>query len=157
MTFSFIAKKKGPVGPRPGDHPMGGPVLKFGHVINPEIIATHDIKNPPKLDILLVPGGMGQMYFEYIGDTHLEDFVRKHYKKVDYLLSVCSGALTLAKAGALDRRRATTNKSLWSWATNAGKDVKWVPSARWVVDKNIWTSSGVSAGLCISVSMQSIG
>jgi transcriptional regulator GlxA family with amidase domain len=26
------------------------------------------------------------------------------------------------------------------------KDITWVPKARWVIDGNIWTSSGVSAG-----------
>ena len=28
-----------------------------------------------------------------------------------------------------------------------GPNVKWVPHARWARDGNIWTSSGVSAGL----------
>jgi transcriptional regulator GlxA family with amidase domain len=26
------------------------------------------------------------------------------------------------------------------------KDITWVPRARWVVDGNVWTSSGVTAG-----------
>jgi len=125
---------------------MGPDFVTFDHVPNPQIVATHSYKSHPKLDILLVPGGMGQMYLEQNGNTDIEDFVRKNYKKVDYLLSVCSGALTLAKAGALNGKRATTNKSLWTWASGAGKNVKWVPQARWVVDGNVWTSSGVSAG-----------
>lgn len=28
-----------------------------------------------------------------------------------------------------------------------GPNVKWVKEARWVVDGNIWTSSGISAGI----------
>jgi transcriptional regulator GlxA family with amidase domain len=27
------------------------------------------------------------------------------------------------------------------------QQVQWVPKARWVVDGNIWTSSGISAGI----------
>ncbi|KAJ7617186.1 hypothetical protein FB45DRAFT_1034480 [Roridomyces roridus] len=42
---------------------------------------------------------------------------------------------------------ATTNKALYReiMRTNP-KDIEWVPQARWVVDGNVWTSSGVAAG-----------
>ena len=29
------------------------------------------------------------------------------------------------------------------------KSINWVPRARWVVDGNIWSSSGITAGTCI--------
>ena len=31
--------------------------------------------------------------------------------------------------------------------TAQGPKVEWVPKARWVVDGNIWTSSGITAGM----------
>jgi len=32
-----------------------------------------------------------------------------------------------------------------------GPKVKWVPQARWVVDGNIWSSSGISAGIDVTL------
>ncbi|KAJ7628761.1 hypothetical protein FB45DRAFT_867742 [Roridomyces roridus] len=58
------------------------------------------------------------------------------------------GAIQLAIAGLLPGKRATTNKAFYNLITEApgnAKDIKWVPKARWVVDGNVWTSSGVSA------------
>ncbi|KAJ6261628.1 1-alkyl-2-acetylglycerophosphocholine esterase [Drechslerella dactyloides] len=56
------------------------------------------------------------------------------------------GASILGRAGLLDGKQATTNKAAWKFATQFGKDVQWKPSARYVHDGNIWTTSGVSAG-----------
>ncbi|KAJ6529622.1 hypothetical protein B0H19DRAFT_968267, partial [Mycena capillaripes] len=53
----------------------------------------------------------------------------------------------LALAGVLTGKRATTNKSFYrTIVALMPKDINWVPEARWVVDGNVWTSSGVSAG-----------
>lgn len=98
------------------------------------------------MDILLVPGGLGIRGQEDAGDTSVQDFVRARYPSLQYLLSVCTGAIALAKSGLLDGRKATSNKAVWNWAVQAGPNVHWQPSARWVEDGNIWTSSGVSAG-----------
>lgn len=67
--------------------------------------------------------------------------------QLKYILSVCTGATILARAGILDGRKATTNKRSWDWATSNGPNVNWVHTARWVADGNIWTSSGISAGI----------
>jgi putative intracellular protease/amidase len=76
----------------------------------------------------------------------VEDFIFARYPQLKYLLSTCSGAVSLANSGVLEGRRATSNKAGWRWVITHGKNVNWVPTARWVVDGNIWTSSGVSAG-----------
>ncbi|KAJ7076468.1 hypothetical protein B0H15DRAFT_790496 [Mycena belliarum] len=52
-----------------------------------------------------------------------------------------------AFAGVLAGKRATTNKAFYRQIVEATpKDIQWVPMARWVVDRNVWTSSGVAAG-----------
>ena len=75
------------------------------------------------------------------------DWLRKRAAKAEITMSVCNGASLLAAAGLLDGRPATTNKAFWSRATTPWPNVKWVKRARWVDDGNIVTSSGVSAGI----------
>ncbi|OAL54802.1 class I glutamine amidotransferase-like protein [Pyrenochaeta sp. DS3sAY3a] len=98
---------------------------------------------PPDIEVLPVPGGAGAR----AGNVSAQiEFVRHMYPKLRYLISVCTGAGILARAGVLDGRRATTNKKAWGPITAMGPEVQWVSPARWVVDGNIWSSSGVTAG-----------
>ena len=53
----------------------------------------------------------------------------------------------LAKTGLLDYKKATTNKIAFDWVITNGTNVNWVEKARWVVDGKFYTSSGVSAGM----------
>ncbi|KAH6618708.1 class I glutamine amidotransferase-like protein [Boeremia exigua] len=99
------------------------------------------------IEVLLVPGGAGSRQ----NMTEEIAFVKEIYPKLKYLISICTGATILSRAGVLDGRNATTNKRSWAWATSTGPNVKWVPSARWVEDGNIFTSSGVSAGTDVTM------
>lgn len=47
-------------------------------------------------------------------------------EQLKYIISVCTGATILARAGVLDGKRATTNKRSWTWATSTGPNVTWV-------------------------------
>ncbi|EJD35131.1 class I glutamine amidotransferase-like protein [Auricularia subglabra TFB-10046 SS5] len=60
--------------------------------------------------------------------------------------------LILQQAGLLKGKRATTNKSLFNIITADSKDeVQWVHKARWVEDGNVWTASGVAAGMDMTI------
>ncbi|KAF7974302.1 hypothetical protein HWV62_12454 [Athelia sp. TMB] len=75
------------------------------------------------------------------------DFIKAQAPGAKYVLSVCGGSFILGNAGVLSGRRATTNKAFFRLIEKlTPKDIKWVAKARWVVDGNLWTSSGVSAG-----------
>lgn len=95
------------------------------------------------IEVLIVPGGGGTRsnVSEEIA------FIKEMYPKVKYILSICTGATLLSRAGILDGKKATTNKFSWAWASAQGPNVNWVPKARWVEDGNIISSSGVSAGI----------
>ncbi|KAI5780257.1 class I glutamine amidotransferase-like protein [Peziza echinospora] len=95
------------------------------------------------LDVLLVPGGVGTRSIpgEYV------EYIRNVYPRLQYLLVVCTGSGIVAKSGILNGRRATGNKLAWQWVIAQGPNVKWVREARWVRDGNIWTTSGVAAGI----------
>ena len=117
----------------------------------PKTVAAFGFDDCPPLDLVLVPGGFGAMAL--LRDDATLDWVRARAKSAEIVMSVCNGASILAAAGLLDGRRATTNKAYWSIATAAGPNVKWVQRARWVDDGNIVTSSGVSAGIDMSLAV----
>ncbi|KAJ7216411.1 class I glutamine amidotransferase-like protein [Mycena pura] len=97
-------------------------------------------------DILWVPAGPSVVNIDRTPPEEIE-FIRVQAPRAQYIISVCTGALQLALAGVLSGRRATTNKAFYRLITaSTAKDILWVPKARWVVDGNVWTSSGVSAG-----------
>lgn len=149
MTLSVIAEETGlvPAGMQPyGPDDFSAPPTDFGHVIAPRVEATHNFKNAPALDILFVPGGLGVVTLEQTNNTGVEDFVKLRYASLEYLVGVSFGGTILARAGVLDGKRATTNKSGWTWITERGPNVTWVPQARWVEDGNIWTTSGTASG-----------
>jgi transcriptional regulator GlxA family with amidase domain len=135
INVAVIAETLAPVTNQPEDATLN----KYNSSVWQSLMPTHTFKHPPEdLEVLIVPGGIGTFYPR----NATVDFIRKAYPKLKYLLSVCTGAMLLAEAGVLDGKSATTNKATWPVATLSGPKVKWVPKARWVVDGNIWTSSG---------------
>ncbi|GHV87501.1 hypothetical protein AGMMS50255_7970 [Spirochaetia bacterium] len=82
------------------------------------------------------------------------DFIQKlKYiaEKSEWCLTVCTGSALLAKTGLLDNCNATTNKIAFEWVKSTGINVNWKYKARWVVDKKYYTSSGISAGIDMSL------
>jgi transcriptional regulator GlxA family with amidase domain len=110
-----------------------------------EVMAQYSTEDCPALDILMVPGGMGTR--TEVDNRTLLSWLAERSAQVQLILSVCTGALLLAKAGLLDNRNATSNKRAWELTAIHGPDVRWVTEARWVDDGNLVTSSGVSAGI----------
>jgi transcriptional regulator GlxA family with amidase domain len=110
----------------------------------PATVAEHGFAGAPKLDLLLVPGGVGT--FPQLANEAILDFLRTRAREAEVVMSVCTGSALLAKAGLLDGRRATSNKQFFDLARQQGPKVEWVPEARWVEDGPMVTASGVSAG-----------
>ncbi|KAI1379806.1 class I glutamine amidotransferase-like protein [Hypoxylon crocopeplum] len=118
-----------------------------GHSVGQAVVPTHTFADCglDDVEVLLVPGGFGTRDPEVVREV--VDFVRDAYPRLRFLLTVCTGSAVAAMAGVLDGRRATSNKRAWAWATAQGPKVDWVRRARWVTDGNVWTSSGISAGI----------
>ncbi len=100
-------------------------------------------------DIILVPGGRGTR--KEVDNDALLSWLETAAADASLVLSVCTGSALLARAGLLDGHKATTNKMAFEWVTSQGPDVHWQRKARWVEDGKYMTSSGVSAGIDMSL------
>lgn len=101
------------------------------------------MENRPR--IILVPGGLGTR--KEVKNTALLEKIKELSQTSDYVLSVCTGSALLAKSGLLDGKQATSNKRAFSWVSTQGAAVEWDKKARWKIDGKYYTSSGVSAGM----------
>lgn len=112
-------------------------------------VADYSFKNCPKLDLILVPGGRGTGLF--VKNEASMKWLQQRSAEVDIVASVCNGSDILAQAGLLDGYDATTNKMAFSLISARSPGVNWVRKARWVDDGDRITSSGVSAGIDMSL------
>ncbi|MFI5593229.1 DJ-1/PfpI family protein [Amycolatopsis sp. NPDC051758] len=106
---------------------------------------------PPDPDIVLVPGGLGTRTL--VQDEPFLAWLADYASRASLITSVCTGSAVLAAAGLLDGYRATSNKRAFDWVTTHGKSVDWIRQARWVEDRNRWTSSGVAAGIDMTAAL----
>src|SRR5262249_30442488 len=80
------------------------PVLTRGGLsVNPH----HRLADCPRPDLLLVPGGQGTR--REMHNALLTDWIKARSPEAEVVLSVCTGALLLARAGLRDGVEATTH------------------------------------------------
>lgn len=132
-------------------HLIGETLTPIASTQGPRSIPDRSFEDDASYDILLIPGGLGARM--EVNNPRLLRWVRCASSRAKITASVCTGAALLAAAGILDTRSATTNKLAWQWATGFGINVDWRRSARWVEDGEIFTSSGVSAGIDMSLAL----
>lgn len=116
-----------------------------------EVAAQRGYDDAGRPDIVLVPGGAGTR--RLVHDPGFLEWLRGYAAQAEIVSSVCTGSAVLAAAGLLEGYRATSNKHAYAWATSHGEHVTWVPEARWVEDRDRWTSSGVAAGMDMTAAL----
>lgn len=104
---------------------------------------TIDDHHPP-LDVLLVPGGMGTR--REVSNPVITGWISKVAESASWTTSVCTGALLLHEAGPARGRRVATHHAFEDTLEARG-EVTVVRDARYVVDGQLVTSQGVSAGI----------
>ena len=95
--------------------------------------------------VLVIPGGRGTRTL--VKDNTFLNCISEFVQNAGYVLSICTGSALLAKAGALDGFKATSNKKALEWVMSLSNQVDWIRYARWVRNGKFYTSSGVSAGM----------
>jgi putative intracellular protease/amidase len=156
VDMIFIGETMNAVSPKPVSMTLPGDVWQ-------SVLPTHTYATAPKnLEVLFVPGKASilDIFHCFNPLTHTGgawsrspdlnttfEYMRDTFPRLKYLVTVCTGSYVAARAGLLEGKRATTNKAAYNSLTPLQPNVNWVPHARWVVDGNIWTSSGMR--LCL--------
>jgi transcriptional regulator GlxA family with amidase domain len=115
-----------------------------------KIIPDCDFDSHPPFDVLIVPGGPGARETE-VHNERLIGWLRARSADTPLLASVCTGAFLLASAGLLKQKNATTH-----WAS-LERFEKMFPGVfvrrleKFVDEREIVTSAGVSAGIDMSL------
>ena len=109
-----------------------------------KIISDYTIKDCPKIDILIVPGGLGTRTL--LNNESLLSWIKSISDQATTTSSVCTGSLLLAKAGLLEGKRATTHWGAIEALKSISKDIQ-VLNNRRIVNDEIITSAGVSSGI----------
>lgn len=92
-------------------------------------------------------------------DPRIHSVIRRAVERGAWVMSVCSGAFTLANAGVLDGRRATTHWMYTDELARRHPSIDIDPDVLFVQDGRIITSAGTAAGIDASLHLlrQEIG
>lgn len=116
-----------------------------GLSVNPH----YTLADCPKPDVLLVPGGMGTRKQIDIGP--LIDWINRTADNAELVLSVCTGALLLGKAGLLDGLDTTTHHVAFDLLREIVPTATVHEDRRFVDNGKVITSAGIAAGIDMSL------
>jgi putative intracellular protease/amidase len=105
---------------------------------------------------VLAPDGPDYVIAPALGERDAAapvQFIRQSSERGAIIAGICAGALTLEAAGLLSDRRATTH--WWDVEALAERNpgMSWVRDRRYVVDRGVATTTGVSASLPFSLAL----
>ena len=98
-----------------------------------------------KLDVVLVPGGIGTR--RELADGEVLAWLRDLYDQGTLTTSVCTGSMVLAAAGLLRDRPATTWWGALDRLAALDETIEVRPDDRFVDSGEVVTAAGVSAGI----------
>ncbi|MEM7202125.1 MAG: DJ-1/PfpI family protein [Planctomycetota bacterium] len=121
--------------------PTREPILSQGFLT---VVPEFDFASCPQPDVLVIPGGSSQ---RALADPTLVPWVQRVAPKAEIVMSICTGAFILARAGLLDGKEATTFFGALGRLENRYPKVSVRRDLRVVEDGKIVTTAGISAGI----------
>lgn len=122
------------------------PILTRGGLsVNPHRV----LGDMPTPDLFLIPGGQGTR--TEMHNPVLIDWIKLASARAELILSVCTGALLLAKAGLLDNLEATTHHSAFELLRQTAPRTTVHTDRRFVDNGRVICSAGIAAGIDMSL------
>jgi transcriptional regulator GlxA family with amidase domain len=109
------------------------------------VTPRHAFSDCPAPDILVIPGGFGTR--REMHNEGVIGWIRSQAANVEILLSVCTGALLLARAGLLAGLDVTTHHGAFDLLAATAPDATVHSNRRFIDNGRVITSAGISAGI----------
>lgn len=133
-----------------GRHAHGFSMFTVGPATRPlqatgglTLVPTYDYDSAPSAKVIVVPAHRA-------GDATLE-FLRARASSADLIMSVCTGAYVLGRAGLLDGRTATTHHDFWDDFERTFPRVRLQRGPRFVEHQRIATAGGLTSGIDLAL------
>jgi transcriptional regulator GlxA family with amidase domain len=120
-------------------------VARGGLSVNPH----HRLADCPRPDILLVPGGQGTR--REMHNPALIGWILQAAGEAELVLSVCTGALLLGKAGLLNGLETTTHHGAIDLLRQTAPEATVHADRRFVDSGRVICSAGIAAGIDMSL------
>jgi transcriptional regulator GlxA family with amidase domain len=114
-----------------------------------QIQATTSMDRCLHTDLLVIPGGAGTR--PLLNQPQVIDWIAQRSRQAILTLSVCTGALLLAKAGLLNQLTITTHHSALSELKQLAPRSDVQTNRRFIDNGEIITAAGISAGIDASL------
>ena len=114
-----------------------------------QVLPSLSIDAASRCDVLVLPGGFGTR--REMHNAMLLEWIRRQAESAEAVLSVCTGALLLARAGLLTDLDATTHHVAFDELAQASPSTNVLRGKRIVDNGRIFTSAGISAGIDASL------
>lgn len=142
------------------DHEIAGATVVSAYPDRPDVTARGGLRlltdvsiaDAPEFDVLLIPGGVTDRVEQ---DEAVVSWIAGR-AGTPVVASVCTGAFLLAHAGVLTDHRVTTHWDDQSELARRFPALTVLPDPRWVCDRGVYTSAGISAGLDLALHLVSL-
>ncbi len=118
-----------------------------------KVVPDYTLENCPTPHVIIVPGGYGTRALLQMPALH--EWLRTKSRGAEMVMSVCTGALVLGRAGLLDGLQATTHHGSFALLREVAPQAVVVESARFTDNGKLLTAAGISAG--IDCSLHAVG
>lgn len=110
-----------------------------------QVVPDYTFADAPEPDVVVVGAQRG-------GTPEMMEWLREQAASADVVMSVCTGAFQLARAGLLDGKRATTHHQFYDRLAERFPKVEVVRSKRFVrSDDVISTAGGLTSGIDLAL------
>jgi transcriptional regulator GlxA family with amidase domain len=116
-------------------------VARNGLSVNPH----YQLADCPPPDLLVVPGGLGTR--REMDNAALVGWIAQAAARAELVLSVCTGALLLARAGLLDNLAATTHHGAIDLLRQVAPKTTVRTDVRYLDNGKVVTSAGIASGI----------
>ncbi len=112
-----------------------------------KIVPAYSIADAPPADILVIPGAALEVIKDMMDNDEMIGWIKQQANQSERTMSVCTGALILAKTGLLDHQKATTHYFAIQQMKREFPNIQVMEGTRFVIAGKYLTTAGITSGI----------